>query len=29
VILVLSFPFAGNVRVSPEPIHRVVVDFGG
>jgi hypothetical protein len=29
VILVLSFPYAGQVRVSPEPIHRVVVDFGG
>lgn len=28
VILVLSFPFAGHVRVSPEPLHRVVVDFG-
>lgn len=27
VILVLSFPFAGHVRVSPEPLHRVVVDF--
>lgn len=27
VILVLSYPFAGSVRVSPEPIHRVVVDF--
>lgn len=27
VILILSFPFAGQVRVSPEPLHRVVVDF--
>lgn len=28
-IVVLSFPFAGNVRVSPEPIERVVADFRG
>lgn len=28
-IVVLSFPFSGHVRVSPEPIQRVVTDFRG
>jgi len=29
VILVLSHPFAGDVRVMPDPFERVVRDFGG
>ena len=29
VILVLNHPFAGDVRVSPEPFEHVVRDFGG
>ena len=29
VILVLSFPFSGDIRVTPAPIERVVADFGG
>lgn len=29
VILVLSFPFSGDVKVTPEPFARIVRDFGG
>ena len=29
VILVLNYPFSGDVRVKPTPIERVAVDFGG
>jgi hypothetical protein len=29
VILVLSHPFSGDVRVTPAPFERVVADFGG
>jgi Protein of unknown function (DUF4239) len=29
VILVLNYPFSGDVRVEPAPIERVVQDFGG
>jgi hypothetical protein len=29
VILVLSFPFSGDVKVTPAPFERVVQDFGG
>jgi hypothetical protein len=29
VILVLSLPFSGDVKVTPEPFERVVQDFGG
>lgn len=29
LILVLSHPFSGDLRVSPEPFLHVVRDFGG
>ena len=29
VILVLNYPFSGDVRVEPAPIERVVADLGG
>jgi len=29
VILVLSYPFSGDIRVEPQPFERVVRDFGG
>lgn len=29
VVLLLSHPFSGDVRVSPEPFERVVADFAG
>jgi hypothetical protein len=29
VILVLNYPFSGDVQVEPAPIERVVADFGG
>jgi hypothetical protein len=29
VILVLSYPFSGDVKVTPEPFEHVVQDFRG